>query len=87
MGWILGHAHGDSPEPRDAVPTVADSRTGQARHRGRWRREEYSRWVSCEGNAAMAHETLVGPTSELGPGRVLGAGAWAVGNAGGRISR
>ena len=31
----------------------------------------------------MAHETLVGPTSELGPGRVVGAGAWAVGNAGG----
>src|SRR5206468_2835753 len=35
------------------------------------------------GNAAMAHKTLVGPTSELGPGRVVGAGGWAVGNAGG----
>ena len=31
----------------------------------------------------MAHETLVGPTSEVGPGRVVGAEGWAVGNAGG----
>ena len=31
----------------------------------------------------MAHETLVGPTSEIGPGRVVGAEGWAVGNAGG----
>jgi nitrite reductase/ring-hydroxylating ferredoxin subunit len=34
-------------------------------------------------DAAMAHEIVVGPTSELGPGRVVGAGSWAVGNAGG----
>ena len=32
----------------------------------------------------MARETEVGRASELGPGRVMRAGAWAVGNAAGR---
>ena len=31
----------------------------------------------------MADEQLVGPASELEPGKVAGAGKWAVGNAGG----
>ncbi len=31
----------------------------------------------------MAGEILVGPTSELGPGRVVGVGRWVVGNAAG----
>lgn len=31
----------------------------------------------------MGREIRVGTASELGPGRVVGAGAWAVGNAGG----
>ena len=32
----------------------------------------------------MAREIRVGTASELGPGQVVGAGAWAVGNAGGK---
>lgn len=31
----------------------------------------------------MAGEIQVGPTSEFGPGRVVGVGGWAVGNAAG----
>lgn len=33
----------------------------------------------------MARETEAGPASELGPGRVAGAGGWAVGNASGKV--
>ena len=37
------------------------------------------------GDTAMAGETRVGPASELSPGRVAGAGRYAVGNAAGNL--
>lgn len=62
---------------------VRSAGKGEPRHgRGRDERGTVAR-VSCEGNAAMAGETQVGPTSEFGPGPVVGVGGWAVGNAAG----
>jgi nitrite reductase/ring-hydroxylating ferredoxin subunit len=41
--------------------------------------------VEDEGVSAMAGEIQVGPASDLPPGRVIGAGPYAVGNAAGQL--